>query len=422
MGERTLRVTSGPASGQSIDVDQEIVVGRFGADLTIDDAEMSRRHAAVRPVEQGVEIEDLGSTNGTQVNGRRISGVERLTSSGTLRVGTSEIQVELSLALAGPEVTKERDIPVADPSQTTRARAAVPTPDVTAPRRIPTPDVTAPRQVATPDVTAPRQVATPPAQAPPIVPPSQPTRERPGPPAAAAAGAGGDGDSERDLAKAGLIAAILATAMGIPAAVLHPQPEAGDDNPRAFLDTIVPSDSWQILHLISASSYLLSLCFFLALYRSLLRGPGAYFARLGYASALISVAASAIWMMLDGFAMKEIADDWDAASGADKVAVEQAAFAIEHFILALFSLNVALWAGVTFLLFGLAIMRDGRWPAALGPIGIAAGAAAVLIGGIQLFTERTTVVTHILVPLIYVVVGVWLLVTAVLWWRRAKAS
>jgi EmrB/QacA subfamily drug resistance transporter len=76
-------------------VKQEVVIGREGADLTILDPELSRRHAAVRPVPDGVEIEDLGSTNGTWVNGERIAERVTLTTSGKLQLGTTEIQVEL---------------------------------------------------------------------------------------------------------------------------------------------------------------------------------------------------------------------------------------------------------------------------------------------------------------------------------------
>ncbi|MGI8631092.1 MAG: FHA domain-containing protein [Solirubrobacterales bacterium] len=61
----TLKVISGSDSGQSMEIDHEIVVGREGADLAIDDAEVSRRHAAIRPVDGGLEVEDLGSKNGT---------------------------------------------------------------------------------------------------------------------------------------------------------------------------------------------------------------------------------------------------------------------------------------------------------------------------------------------------------------------
>ncbi len=69
---RALEVISGPGAGQSVDVEGEVVIGRENADLTIADAEMSRRHAVVRATDDGVEIEDLGSLNGTFVNRKRI--------------------------------------------------------------------------------------------------------------------------------------------------------------------------------------------------------------------------------------------------------------------------------------------------------------------------------------------------------------
>ena len=64
--------TKGPRTGQRLEPEGELVIGREGAAVTIEDSELSRRHAAVRPVEGGIEIEDLGSLNGTFVNGRRI--------------------------------------------------------------------------------------------------------------------------------------------------------------------------------------------------------------------------------------------------------------------------------------------------------------------------------------------------------------
>jgi len=92
----TLQVTSGPAAGESRDIDREILIGREAADLTIGDPEISRQHAAIRPVERGIEIEDLGSRNGTFVNGERIHGNQTLTETATVRVGTTEITVEMS--------------------------------------------------------------------------------------------------------------------------------------------------------------------------------------------------------------------------------------------------------------------------------------------------------------------------------------
>jgi S-DNA-T family DNA segregation ATPase FtsK/SpoIIIE len=94
---RTLRVTSGPAAGATLEVERQIVIGRENADLTIRDPELSRRHALVRPIERGLAIQDLDSLNGTFVNGERIDGEVLLTTSAWVRVGTSRIEVELAV-------------------------------------------------------------------------------------------------------------------------------------------------------------------------------------------------------------------------------------------------------------------------------------------------------------------------------------
>lgn len=92
--------TEGPLSGRRVEIDTELVVGREDAGLTIDDEEISRRHAAIRPVDGGVEIEDLGSTNGTYVNGTRIDGATRLAGGDTVKLGRSVLQVEAARAAA----------------------------------------------------------------------------------------------------------------------------------------------------------------------------------------------------------------------------------------------------------------------------------------------------------------------------------
>ena len=92
--------TEGPLSGRRIEVDAELVVGREDAGLTIEDDELSRRHAVVRPGDGAIEIEDLGSTNGTYVNGARIDGPTRLAGGDTVKLGTSVLQIESARAAA----------------------------------------------------------------------------------------------------------------------------------------------------------------------------------------------------------------------------------------------------------------------------------------------------------------------------------
>lgn len=68
-------------------VSNEAVVGRRGDDIALDDPESSRRHARLRMVENGLEVTDLGSRNGTFVNGHRIAGPTVIVEGGWIDVG-----------------------------------------------------------------------------------------------------------------------------------------------------------------------------------------------------------------------------------------------------------------------------------------------------------------------------------------------
>lgn len=93
-------VTKGALTGQRLELEGELVIGREGVAVTIDDPELSRRHAAVRPVEGGFEVEDLGSLNGTFVNGRRIEGPTKLSGGDTIKLGQNVLELEAARAPA----------------------------------------------------------------------------------------------------------------------------------------------------------------------------------------------------------------------------------------------------------------------------------------------------------------------------------
>jgi FtsP/CotA-like multicopper oxidase with cupredoxin domain/pSer/pThr/pTyr-binding forkhead associated (FHA) protein len=121
----------GPGAGEVHDVDRELVIGREGADIIVLDAEVSRRHAIVRPVAAGVELEDLGSSNGTFIDGRRIEGAVTLSETTIVRLGGSELTVEVDVpqptrvrAVPPPtDVTQQRERPTLAPSDVTALRA-----------------------------------------------------------------------------------------------------------------------------------------------------------------------------------------------------------------------------------------------------------------------------------------------------------
>lgn len=71
-----LIMQSGPTAGTSYELDQnELFLGRdLSNDIVINDPEISRRHARLYMRGTAYVIEDLGSTNGTVVNGQRLRG------------------------------------------------------------------------------------------------------------------------------------------------------------------------------------------------------------------------------------------------------------------------------------------------------------------------------------------------------------
>jgi Protein of unknown function (DUF3662)/FHA domain len=82
---------------------KRMVVGPAGAtigrsrqsDVVVDDPNVSRQHAEIRPRGGSWVLTDLGSTNGSVLNGRRIEGPEVLKPGDQIEIGTSSMTFEL---------------------------------------------------------------------------------------------------------------------------------------------------------------------------------------------------------------------------------------------------------------------------------------------------------------------------------------
>jgi pSer/pThr/pTyr-binding forkhead associated (FHA) protein len=92
-----LEVVSGPASGARLDLGDEPL--EFGREAEAEgqlggDPELSRRHARVSGFDRDrLLVEDLGSTNGTLVNGEQIAAPTVLSAGDTVEVGATKLRV-----------------------------------------------------------------------------------------------------------------------------------------------------------------------------------------------------------------------------------------------------------------------------------------------------------------------------------------
>jgi hypothetical protein len=79
-----------------------IVLGRSSdADILIDDTGVSRRHLEIRTGQGAAQAIDLGSTNGSYVNGHKIAGSSELTDGSTITMGRTKIIFRLLPANPG---------------------------------------------------------------------------------------------------------------------------------------------------------------------------------------------------------------------------------------------------------------------------------------------------------------------------------
>jgi len=121
-----LVVQSGPRAGQTFPLhDGANTLGRApGNDVLLSEASVSRSHARIMVRAEGIWIEDLGSTSGTFVNGRRVTGSTWLRSGDVVQVG-GLVKLSVQGVRGAPPVSPVPPSPVVAPT------AAAPMPAAT---------------------------------------------------------------------------------------------------------------------------------------------------------------------------------------------------------------------------------------------------------------------------------------------------
>ncbi len=93
---RHVAIVEGSAlRGKTFELSDELVIGRADrCHVVLDDTYVSQMHARIFARNGAYVLEDLGSTNGTYLNGRQLRGAERLKVADVIRIGDSEYRYQ----------------------------------------------------------------------------------------------------------------------------------------------------------------------------------------------------------------------------------------------------------------------------------------------------------------------------------------
>ena len=212
--------------------------------------------------------------------------------------------------------------------------------------------------------------------------------------------------------KIGGAAAILGSLFAGVGNLLHPVTPR--DDPEGVAQVIAQSGQWTLIHLIIVLGTILMLAGLVAIRQKIEGGLPEALARLGVYAGTIGVTVGIITVILDGVAAKTLADQWAIASETEKTIALHLVSTNETIDFALAGLFNMSFAGVPFILLGLAVALSRAFPRWLGWTAAAAGVGSIGAGLVQAFTGEPTMASLILTIIGPTVISLWLLVMGIL--------
>lgn len=90
----SLAILDGPDAGSVYRIEKpRVTIGRANADLTLNDSEASRNHAAIEVRDTAIQLHDLGSTNGTLMGGAKILEPAEIGDKAEFQVGATTLML-----------------------------------------------------------------------------------------------------------------------------------------------------------------------------------------------------------------------------------------------------------------------------------------------------------------------------------------
>lgn len=89
----TLQIVEGPQAGATLFAEIPCILGRKDADIMINDAMVSKRHASIQVINGRLMLMDLNSTNGTTLNGQKVTSQQGLHLNDRISIGQTTLVV-----------------------------------------------------------------------------------------------------------------------------------------------------------------------------------------------------------------------------------------------------------------------------------------------------------------------------------------
>jgi uncharacterized membrane protein YjgN (DUF898 family) len=226
--------------------------------------------------------------------------------------------------------------------------------------------------------------------------------------------------SENTLFRVGGASAVVGALIALVANVIHPRIEDFADPLAAEVRMVAESDGWIPIHLAILFGTLLIAFGLFAVVRSLKDGPGEGPARVALGALVVSIPVAVVWLAVDGYAIKAVADSFQGVRGPFDLA-STGPGAVAEVGWGLFMMLVIMLMGITPLIGGWAVAASGRYPAVLGwPVSVV-GAAAVLVGAWGIAAGPSAGFS-IVFMVISGLATLWVLAIGIALWRRAGTA
>src|SRR5215204_5780498 len=225
---------------------------------------------------------------------------------------------------------------------------------------------------------------------------------------------------EGSIFRIGSVAGIIGALLAMVGNLLHPATPIGD--PEGVAQTIAQSENWVLVHLVIVVGLMLMPGGLVAISRSIQGGVAGTLAQIGSVAAVAGVTVGVVLVIVDGVAAKHLADAWEAAPAEEGAAALRVVLAEKAINFALASLFNILFAGVTFILLGLAVAWSGEYPVWLGWVVVIAGVGSVLVGLVQAYTGESIGFTRIATIIFPTIITLWVAGMSVLVWQKVSSS